>query len=349
MRRLLTIVFMMAAGAAALLADFTYQETTKITGGALVSAMKVVGVLSKQARQATEPIESTVSVKGDRMVHRNPNHLTIIDLNSQTITSVDMQRKTYSVMTFEQMKQMMQQMAEKMKQKDNSQMNFKVSAKTTGQSKSINGFDAKEMVLTMEMEGSDQNSGQKGSMVITADTWIAPGVPGYQEVRNFQRRMAEKINWTPGGNMFAARPDVAQGMAEVQKEAAKLDGMVVSQTTTMGAQAVVPPDSSQQQTGGQQPAAQQPQQTQQQPAERPSLGGILGRRIPFGGKKSQPQQDQQQQNAPPAGGGGGSAAGVLLEMTTEMNNFSASPVDPSQFEIPAGFKKVEPDYRRAQQ
>ena len=29
-------------------------------------------------------------------------------------------------------------------------------------------------------------------MVITTDMWIAPGVPGYQEVRDFYRRMAEK-------------------------------------------------------------------------------------------------------------------------------------------------------------
>src|SRR4051794_23238621 len=102
--------------ASTLLADFTYQETTKITGGMLISAMKVAGVFSKQARQAGEPTQSTVSVKGDRMMHRNPHHTSIIDLNSQTITSVDLEKKTYSVMTFDEMKQALEQMQQKMQQ-----------------------------------------------------------------------------------------------------------------------------------------------------------------------------------------------------------------------------------------
>src|SRR5947207_13867440 len=38
-----------------LLADFQYTETTKITGGSLVSMMKFAGAFSKEARQATDP------------------------------------------------------------------------------------------------------------------------------------------------------------------------------------------------------------------------------------------------------------------------------------------------------
>jgi len=38
-----------------------------------------------------------------------------------------------------------------------------------------------------------------------------------------------------------------------------------------------------------------------------------------------------------------------MESTTEMSNFSSNPVDASLFEIPAGFKKVEPDLKRAAQ
>ena len=47
--------------------------------------------------------------------------------------------------------------------------------------------------------------------------------------------MATELNWTPGGNMFMARPDVAKGMAEAMKEVAKLDGTPVYQTVTMRA------------------------------------------------------------------------------------------------------------------
>jgi hypothetical protein len=332
-RRIATVTGLIAAASTVLLADFSYQETTKITGGLILSTMKVAGVFSKEARQAGQPIQSTVAVKGDRMVHRGPNHGSIIDLGAQTITMIDFQKKTYSVMTFDEMKQALDRMAQKMHEKNNgADMNFRVSANPTGKAKQVAGFEAKEIVLTMVMEGTDQKSGQKGSMSVAVDSWIAPAVPGYDEVRGFYRRMAEKINWTPGGNMFMSRPDVAQGMAEAYKEMAKLDGMPVFQTTVMGAEGTAPIDRS-----------DQPAATQQQ-SDKPSTGSVLGGairgRFGLGGKK--------QPDAPPPSQSN-TGSGTLAEMTTELAGFSSSPVDASQFEIPAGFQKVESDLKRGMQ
>ena len=39
------------------------------------------------------------------------------------------------------------------------------------------------------------------------------------------------------------------------------------------------------------------------------------------------------------------ACGALMEMIVEVSGFSSAPVDASKFEVPAGFKKVEPDAR----
>jgi hypothetical protein len=311
------------------MADFTYQETSTITGGVIASMMKVAGVFSKQAR---EPIQSTVSVKGDRMVHRTQNRASVIDLSNETITTIDLQKKTYSVMTFDEMKQALEQMQERMKKNDQGQLNFKVEANSTGKTKQAAGFDCKEMILKMKMEGTDEKTGQKGGMVITTDMWIAPSVPGYKEVRDFYRRMAEKMAWTPGGNMFMTNPDAAKGMAEVYKEVAKLDGVPVQQYISMGAQGDAAAGSQ-----------SQPQQQQQQQAERPSIGGMLGGRFGLGKKKTSsdtpPPSDASSQNAQ-------GAAGSLLQMTTELSSFSPAAVDDAQFAVPAGFKKVEPDMKR---
>jgi len=183
------------------------------------------------------------------------------------------------VMTFDQMRAMLEQMQQKMKQNPNgNQMSFKVSAHKTGERKTIAGMSATELILKMEMQANDQQSGQQGGMAITTDLWVAAAANGYAEMRSFHRRMAEKLDWTPSGNMFMANPQVSEGMAEVYKEMSKLDGMPVFETLTMGA--------------------------------------------------------------------GGSSSGSLLEMTIEMSGFSSSPVDPSLFEVPAGFKQVEPDSRR---
>jgi hypothetical protein len=343
----------MTLAGSSLLADFTYQETSTITGGMMMSMMRVAGVFSKQAR---EPIQATVAVKGDMMVHRTSTSASVIDLASGTITHIDFQKKQYSVMTFEEMKQMMDQMAQKAQksQKGNqSEMKFKVSANATGKSKQVAGFDAKEMILKMEMEAesTDKDSGQtqKGGMTVTTDMWIAPGVPGYREVRDFQKRMAEKLSWTPGGNMFMSNPQVSQGMAEAYKEMAKVDGMPVQQFVSMG-MAGQPGAAGAQGSGGAAPAQQQTQQ--QQPAERPSVGGALGGALGgrFGlGKKKQTDQQQAAPADGSASGGqasGSGAPGSLLEMTTELSSFSSNPVDLTMFAVPAGFKKVDADYKR---
>ena len=325
MRRLVTLAGLLVLPSAALLADFSYEETSTITGGALASVMKVAGVFSKQAR---EPIHSTVAVKGNVMMRHSANNGSIIDLDAQTITTVDFQKKTYSVMTFDEMKQMLDRMAEQMKQNDKGQVDFKVSANNTGKTQQIAGLEAKELILKMEMQATDNQTGQTGAMVITTDMWMAQTAAGYDEVRAFHKRMAEKINWTPGGGMFMNRPDVSKGMAEVAKEAAKLDGVPVLQFVTMGG------------NGDPSAASSQPQQAQSQP--KPSFGGLLGGAI--GVRRNKSSSDDPPPQSGNAGGSGGT--GTLLEMKTEMSGFSSNPVDASQMSVPAGFKKVDPDLRR---
>jgi len=84
--------------------------------------------------------------------------------------------------------------------------------------------------------------------------------------------------------------------------------------------------------------AQQQQAAQDKPSVGSMLGGALGGK--FGRKKDTP---------PPAASDNSQASGTLMESTTEMSNFSSNAVDGSLFEIPAGFKKVEADLKRAAQ
>jgi len=138
---------------------------------------------------------------------------------------------------------------------------------------------ATEMILKMEMEATDAQSGQSGSMVMTMDTWVVPKAPGYEEVTGFHKRMWRKIGFLPG-QMPMARPEMSQGMLEIAKEASKLEGMQVYSTTRMG--------------GPGTPA--QGAQPESQPAEQPK------------------QQSQQPSAGSVPGGAQGDSAGLLLEM-----------------------------------
>ena len=117
----------------------------------------------------------------------------------------------------------------------------------------------------MEMQSTDQKSGQQASMVISSDIWLAPSVTGYQEVRAFYTRMGEKLAFNPGGGMFMSSPEASRNMGELYKEIGKLDGIPVLQTISMGGMGQPGPgDASGQPGGGQQ---QQQQQQQQQTTE----------------------------------------------------------------------------------
>ena len=357
MKQALSLIALAVVACAGLRADFSYEQTTQVTGG----MMKSLSFMSQQMR---EPIRGSALFKGDRMAHIGPTSASIVDLRAETITDINFQKKTYSVMTFAQMAEMLKSLDAKMKSKDENvpEWSVKASVKETGQTQSINGMTARQVILTLEFEGTDPKTNQKATMMtMTSDMWLAPEPAGYGEVKRFQARMAQKLAFTPGVSpMMSGGAQGRQGMAALRQEAAKLQGVVVRQVTKMsfagsGAQGG---------EGGAEGQAEPQPQTQPQPQpqvepEKPSIGGALGRLGGrFGGlgglgrKKQQPQEqpkpETQQapaQSAPAESqpqtqrGPGGSLA--MTEMTTDMSGFSSAPVDGSKFEIPAGFKQVE--------
>jgi hypothetical protein len=331
-------------------ADFSYQETTQMTGGALVNTLRMLGPFARESR---EPTVSTHLIKGNRMASMTKDRTTILDLDKETITTIDTAKKTYSVMTFAEMKQMMEDARKKMEEAQQKmkgqnpsasgiQMNAKVSSNATGQTKTVQGLAAKEIVttITMEMQAADQpQQGQPAAMTIVTDSWLAP-VPGYDEVKAFYLKVATKMGSMFGSSMpqmGMMRADVSKGMEESAKALAKLDGVPVETVTKMSS------------AGG--PSDGGAAQNQQQSNAPNSPAAALGRLAGIGGlggfgrnrkKADEPQQappDQPQQQS-------GSGSASLMETTTQMNSFSSAPIDGSKFEVPAGFKQVQPDMRR---
>ncbi|MGH9597442.1 MAG: hypothetical protein ACRD3K_11650, partial [Edaphobacter sp.] len=350
----------LAATSASLHADFTYTETTQMTGGSMLGLMKMAGAFSRQARHAGDPIVSMVAIKGNRMARVDPDHAEIIDLDAETITSIDMLKKQYTVMTFEQMKQQIEAAAAKMKeqqakngsaesqqQPSTTDVRFKVHVRNTGQSKEVSGLSTNESIMTMNMDATDTKSGQTGSLAITNDLWLAPAIPGYEEVAEFYRKFALKMGtvfssaFNPA--MLAQYPGANKGMADMVQEMSKLKGTPVLQVMRMGmttdgqplpaaSEAPLPPTPS----GPAMPSAGDVAKQSATSAIASKLGGFgLGG---FGHKKAAPAP------APADSGSAASAAtptsGVLMETNTQMGGFSRT-VDEASFAIPAGFKQVQ--------
>ena len=347
----LRAVAILAIGTVPVLADFTYDQTSQVTGGAMLQVMHMAGAFSKKTRKLTEPILTTVSIKGNRMIQKTADEATVFDLDQQTITHIRFTEKTYSVQTFEQLKQQMAAAAEQMRsrgaQSQQGDVSFDVKLSDTGQTKIINGNNTHEMIMTMVASSTDPKSGGQGALNMVNYMWIAPDVPGYAEMRDFHRRMAETLGWVPGGNAMISRPDMVKAMAQLYKEASKLDGMPLMTTVRMGGRVQGAPDSSAQ--------AQPPEQKPQQSAATPpisvgdALSGALTSRFGLGRHKkhadsgtadpdpsaqkvSTQQSDQPQQSE-----------ASLMEMTSQVTSYNSGAVDSAVFAVPAGFDKIEQD------
>ena len=312
-------------------ADFSYQETTQMTGGALVSILRLGGPFTRKAR---EPIVSTVLIKGNRMATLGKENSSIIDLDKETITEINISKKNYSVVTFAQMRQAMddaiakaqaQQPKKQEKSAPNSSVDakFKVSAKATGKTKTVQTLTAKEMVITMDLEGTDKDTGQSGSLTVIDDAWMAT-VPGYEQVKAFRQKMAQKLarEFQPElSRMAMSDPRMMQGMAESAKELSKVSGVPVETVMKMGSGITADTTDSSSQKG-------------------PSVRDAITSGLPFGRKKKDPEPEPK-----PAGKNDqkDSGAALLLQMTTDMSDFSTGAVDASKFEVPSGFKQIDSD------
>jgi hypothetical protein len=338
-------------------ADYTYQQTTQITGGSLLHMMKSVGFISSQARHMGDPVVSSIYLKDNRLANVSAESIEIIDLDKETITQIDVQKKIYTVMTFDQIKQAMAKARAEMEKQQpaqpaakpepdaqNVKMSFDVKVRKTGATKQVSGLDSKEAILTMTMTATDTQSQQSGNMAITNDMWMVPEIPGYDKVRDFYRRFALKMaDATTIGlgydfsKMLAQNPGAGQALGQMAGEMQKLDGVPVMQVMRMGTTLNGQPLPA----ASEAPTPAEPAGPTKGEVAKAGLGSALSSRLGgfgFGKKKQDPPPDQNAAQAQPT-------SAILMETQITTSNFSSSPVDPSHFEVPAGYRLVQPQAR----
>jgi hypothetical protein len=360
-------------------ADASYQETSQITGGSMMAPLKSISFLSKSMRDAFAPITTTTMIHGNQKAVVGKDSIEIIDLDKETVTRIDNVHKTYTVMTFAQMRQAFEQMPKQIQQaqdqakqepqaqqpKSDVKTSFDVSVKNTGVTKQVNGFTAQEQIVTLQMHATDPNAPPTDAVnsvtyVVTTDAWITPDPPEVKEIQDFDKRYAQKLmegvdlsafkaqmtqmqtsSQNPGlSQMFAGKPGSADAMAEMGKEMAKLQGTRVMEVTKMGGSGTGP--------GAAQNSAQtsDPAPAATPPSSNGSMAGMLGSALggsALGGfhKKKTPPPSDSTTTTTVAPDGTQTTSAVLMEMTLQKSNFSQAPVSSSSFEIPSGFKKVD--------
>jgi len=349
MRGILSVIAVLVLGGAAVSADFSYSQTTRVTGGTLLNMTRFM----PGAGQIKEPKTHTIAVKGGKMVTYDADSATIIDADAETMTQIDFKKKQYAVITFAEMKQAMQAMRAQLAQAQaqlaqtqqqappvNPLEGMKVSVNETGQTKVISGLNTKQYILTMEMGGAPAGAPPNTpSNKTTMDTWMAPTLPGYEEVTAFGVKMASKLSdlATPGMNPMAMfREDVAASVKTMATEMSKMSGIPVYQTMTMTGMQASGPSAGEAAKGAAVDAAGQA--AAGAALGRTRLGGLAG----IGGLgRKKPEEPKPAEQAAPAP----LQPVVLMEQVTEISSLAAT-VDASKFAVPTGFKQVEHEMKK---
>jgi hypothetical protein len=340
----------------------------------MMSMMKFAGKFSKQAREADAPVVHSVYLKGNRMARNDPNASEIVDLDKETVTHIDHQKKQYYTITFQQMRERILEAEREAAQQPQAkpqpaqpkpdttnapQMNFNVAVRQTGARKQFSGVETSESILTLTLQATDQQTGQSGSLAMTNDIWLTPEIPGYDEMREFNVRYAKKLGEVYGAaissmmtnmrrQMPASAAGSSQGFSEMAKEVSKLKGVPVYTVMRMGStadgkplaaasEAPLPADDQSASLPSAGDAAKQGTDDAATSAISSKLGGFGSMLGGFGHKKKNdlPPAAATNTSAPPQ-----PTSMVLMETTTEMGGFSRASIDGSHFLPPAGYQQV---------
>jgi hypothetical protein len=219
------------------LADVTFDQTIKFTGGSMVEMMKrmannpMLGRKGGGFAAAFQDQTFTVYVKGSKMARIGNVTSTITDLDAGTMTTINNERHTYNTQTFDQMRQRMEEMQARMNHgQPGGDVQFDVKVDKTAQTRNIDGKTAVDTVLTL----TAKSSGANGQMVVKVDAWVIEADAAMQEVRDYYKRLSQKFAYAFGGS--PGMGSAGAGINAAYRELMKMDGYpVVSDIAVIGA------------------------------------------------------------------------------------------------------------------
>jgi hypothetical protein len=199
--------------------DASYEHTSQITGGQFVNTLKSVSFISKQVKAITDPTSEITMVHGNQKAVVSKDYTEITDLDKEVIIRIDNNKKSYSVITFADMRKMVEEMPAKMAQMQqqmkeqqakmqqqqqknqapalppNLQFNFTTTVTDPGPSKVVNGQNAVQQIVTMKMGVTDTNNPATTiTYSMTTEVWTTPDLPAeMKEVRDFDMRFGQKL------------------------------------------------------------------------------------------------------------------------------------------------------------
>ncbi len=334
-RLLSGLLVALAITAAPAYAEVKKEERNQVMFAGMLG--KVVNFFG--GRGAKEGVVSTVAVSGDRkMTTTGDSTGQIIDLREERIYDLDLRRRTYTVTTFEQLRQRLREAEAKARESaakqpkeeqapnQGKEVEVDFDIKNTGQTKAINGFDTRQVVATITVREKGRTIQQSGGLVMTVDTWLTKAA-SLKEIADFDRRYFEKLagpitaaDAQQMATAMALFPGLKEAFARLSRE--DFGGTAIQTTTTVDAVR------SAEQMKEQQSAEASDQKEQSTPT---SVGGAVGGALGGFMRRRQQQQPESKPNADPA-------RSTFMTMNNEVLKIATN-VTAAEVAMPEGFKE----------
>jgi len=346
-------------------ADLRYDETTEMKGGIMETLGKFGGMFGAKGLDKST---TTTYIKGDRLRKDQLNgaELTssqIIDLDREQIVMLDHKKKTYTVRTFAEMKAQMEKAiaaarstpqnppapkdTNKDKEKPDVRVEPKINVKDTGETRVINGFNTRKVLLTVEVEGEDQKTKDKGAMGADTELWLTRDISGFEEQNRFYAKYAQKmaspelIKTMGTSPNMGQDPRTAESMQAMQKQMQGLDGVAILTIMSFNLSGTPSAETKAQSNSRQK---QQPKEERQPENMSEAIGKALGGFGGFGRKKKKEEPTPPAQTVQSASNSSDEkVSATLMTTTTEMKGFSKVALDRGLFDVPAGYKLKQSD------
>jgi hypothetical protein len=286
-------------------------------------------------KSAREGVVSTVAVSGNRkMTTFGETGAHIVDLGEEKIYDLDLRRKTYKVTTFEELRRQMREAEQRAResappeakeeqpQKEGKEVEVDFDVKNTGQTKTINGFDTRQVIATITVREKGKKLEDSGGLVMTVDSWLTKAA-SLKEIADFERRYYEKLAGPVSAldaqqmaTAMAMFPGLKDAFARLSRE--DLGGTAIQTTTTM--ESVKSAEQMKQQASG---ASAQSERSDPLAG---AIGGFMRRR------------QQQKEQETPAKANANPARSTFMTINNEVLKI-ASNVTAADVAMPAGFKE----------
>jgi hypothetical protein len=279
------------------------------------------------------------------MMSANDTTGEIVDLREEKVYQLDMKKKTYTVVTFAELRKQLEDAMARAKQEtaqargeepkqgeakpDQTAKQYEVdfAVRESGRTRQIAGYDTKESIATITVREKGTTLEEAGGMILEAAMWMAPEIKPLEELQAFRLRYAKQVY---GPVMTEAAPSMAQAvamypmmtdaMAKLQAEGQKLSGTALF--TEMKFQIQAPP-----QSAGDQQQAETQKKEEPLPTNVGGLMGGLGRRM----ARKKPAEKADDPAAVPG-------RATVLTTTAETLQVAIDVAD-GDVALPAGFKQ----------